>query len=253
MKQKNIRMTTAWRVFWAITRYPKAIIIVGMVLITVCAAFVPNLVKDTRSDAFLPADEPALITRDKVKAIFGLTDPMVVAVINEGPQGVFNPHTLRLVDWLSNEIGKLDNVDPDRITSLATENNITGYEEGMRVDPFWEAPPSTQDEVDKVRRAVMDFPLYVGSLVAPDGEGMLIVAEVEDQNQAQQLYQDLLALVERAPHTDDEVIHVAGEGAVSGYLGSYIDADAQRLNPLAAIIISTVLFMWLPQLPQRLV
>ncbi|HHO68898.1 MAG TPA: Patched family protein, partial [Gammaproteobacteria bacterium] len=140
-------------------------------------------------------------------------------------------------------IAKLDNVDPDRVTSLATENNITGYEEGMRVEPFWEDVPSSQHEADKVRSAVMDFPLYVGSLVAPSGKGTLIVAEVSDQTHAQQLYKDLLALADRAPQTAGEEIHVAGEGAVSGYLGSYIDADAQRLNPLAAVIISTVLFI----------
>ncbi len=243
MTDETLKMTTAWRIFWGITAFPRTFIVLGLTLILSCAVFIPTLVKDTRSDAFLPDDEPALIYRDKVKAIFGLTDPMVVAVINEGPQGVFNPHTLGLVDWLTEEIRKLDNVDPERVTSLATENNITGYEEGMRVDPFWEEVPTTQEESDKVRAGVMDFPLYVGSLVAANGAGTLIVAEVADQTKAQQLYQDLLTLADRAPRSEGEQIHVAGEGAVSGYLGSYIDADAQRLNPLAAVIISTVLFI----------
>ncbi len=239
----DIQKTTVWRIFWWITAYPKTVILSGLALIVSSAVFIPTLVKDTRSDAFLPDDEPALVYRDKVKAIFGLTDPMVVAVVNDGPHGVFNPHTLALVDWLTNEIGKLDNVDPERITSLATENNITGYEEGMRVEPFWEQPPSTLRQAQQVRAAVMDSPLYVGSLVAPDGSGTLIVAEVADQTQAQQLYQDLLALAERAPRQAGEQIHVAGEGAVSGYLGSYIDADAERLNPLAALIITIVLII----------
>ncbi|MEN8133766.1 MAG: MMPL family transporter, partial [Pseudomonadota bacterium] len=215
----------------------------GLVLIISCAAFIPSLVKDTRSDAFLPDDEPALVYRDQVKEIFGLTDPMVIAVVNEGPQGIFNPHTLGLVDWLTKEVGKLDNVDPDRITSLATENNITGDAEGMLVEPFWEAVPSRQEQANRVRAAVMDFPLYLGSLVAQDGSGTLIVAEVLDQTRAQSLYQRLLELAEQAPRSDNEQIHVAGEGAVSGYLGSYIDADAQRMNPLAALIITAVLFI----------
>ena len=242
MSEKQ-RSAVAWRLFWKITAYPKTVITVGLTIILVCAVFVPTLVKDTRSDAFLPDDEAALIDRDKVKAIFGLTDPMVVAVVNEGPLGVFNPHTLKLVDWLTKEIARLDNVDPDRVTSLATENNITGYDEGMLVEPFWETPPSTQAEANKIRKAVMNFPLYVGSLAATGGEGTLIVAEVADQTRAQALYRDLLALADRAPLMDGEEIHVAGEGAVSGYLGSYIDADAQRLNPLAAIIISAILFI----------
>ncbi len=243
MRNAQPRQSRAWRTFWAVTAYPKTVLALGIALIIACASFVPGLVKDTRSDAFLPEDEPALLYRDRVKEIFGLTDPMVVAVVNEGPHGVFNPHTLALVDWLTREIAKLDEVDPEHVTSLATENNITGYDDGMRVDPFWEEPPSTLKDADRVRRAVMDFPLYVGSLVAPSGKGTLIVAEVPDQGQAQTLYRKLLALARRAPRESGEIIHVAGEGAVSGYLGSYIDADAQRLNPLAALIISTVLFV----------
>ena len=243
MASAQPRQTRAWRMFWAVTAYPKTIMALGLALVIACAAFVPGLVKDTRSDAFLPDDEPALVYRDRVKEIFGLTDPMVVAIVNEGPNGVFNPPTLGLVDWLTQEIAKLDDVDPERITSLATENNITGYDEGMRVDPFWEETPATQEEADRVRRAVMDFPLYVGSLVAPNGKGTLIVVEVPDQERAQSLYRGLLALAERAPRVNGEEIHVAGEGAVSGYLGNYIDADAQRLNPLAALIIGTVLFV----------
>ena len=243
MTGNTLRQTRAWRVFWWITAFPRTFIVVGLVMVIACAAFVPGLVKDTRSDAFLPDDEPALVYRDKVREVFGLTDPLVVAVVNDGPEGVFNPRTLALLDWLTGEIAKLDGVDPDRVTSLATENNITGYAEGMRVEPFWEQVPTRQVQADRIRDAVMDFPLYLGSLVAEDGTGTLIVVEVPDQGAAQGLYQELLALAERAPRAGGERIHVAGEGAVSGYLGSYIDADAQRMNPLAALIITIVLFV----------
>lgn len=243
MSSNIVQQTRAWKVFWAVTRYPRTLIVLGMAIIIGFAVFIPTLVKDTRSDAFLPDDEPALLYREKVKKTFGLTDPMVIAVVNEGPQGVFNPHTLALVDWLTKEVKKLDNVDPDIVTSLATENNITGNEEGMLVKPFWKTAPNTQAQSDQVRAAAMNFPLYLGSLVAKDGSGTLIVAEVLDQTKAQGLYQKLLEFSGRAPRADGEQIHVAGEGAVSGYLGSYIDADAQRLNPLAALIITTVLFI----------
>lgn len=243
MTRDEPRETRAWRVFWGITAFPRTSIVLGLAMVIACAAFLPGLVKDTRSDAFLPDDEPALVYRDKVRELFGLTDPLVVAVVSEKPAGVFTPRTLALVEWLTEEIARLEPVDPARVTSLATENNITGYAQGMRVAPFWEAPPTDQAQADRVRDAVMDFPLYVGSLVAEDGTATLIVAEVPEQGQAQRFYQDLLALAERAPRAHGEQIHVAGEGAVSGYLGSYIDADAQRMNPLAALMITLVLFM----------
>ena len=86
----------------------------------------------------------------------------------------------------------------------------------------------------------MDFPLYLGSLVAKYGSGTLIVAELHDQTKAQELYEQLLQLIEIAPVQDGEEIHVAGEGAVAGYMGAYIDSDAMRLNPIAAVVITLI-------------
>ena len=235
--------TKAERFFEQITAWPKTIIALGMLLIIATGSFIPTLQKDTRSDAFMPPDHPALIYRDKVEDIFGLKDPMVIAVVNQGEHGIFNPQSLALVQWLSFELEEIDNIDPDRITSLATENDVIGTEDGMLVELFFEDAPSSQKEADAIRTAVMDFPLFVGSIAASDGSATLIVAELEDQTLAQATYQELLALIERAPKGEGDTIHVAGEGAVSGYMGAYIDADAKRLNPIAALVITLVLFL----------
>ncbi len=189
-------------------------------------------------DAFIPASDPSLQLRDRTGELFGLEDPMVIALVNEGRHGVFNPHSLFLLDWLTREIRKLPNIDPDRVTSLATENNITGTEEGIEVKPLFDEPPARQSDADRIRAQVMDFPLHLGSLVAKNGTGTLIVAELHDQKQAQQVYQALMDLVARAPLAPGESLHVAGEGAVVGYMGAYIDADAIRLDPVAAIVIT---------------
>ncbi len=229
--------------FERLTRWPKTIILFGLLLIIATGSFIPTLQKDTRSDAFMPPDHPALIYRDKVEKIFGLKDPMVIAVVNDGEHGIFNPQSLALVEWLSLELEEIANIDPDRITSLATENDVIGTEDGMLVEPFFEETPTTQQEADAIRSAVMDFPLFVGSIAARDGSATLIVAELEDQALAQITYQSLLELIERAPKGDHDKIHVAGEGAVSGYMGTYIQTDAQRLNPIAALVITLVLLI----------
>jgi len=233
----------ATRFFRAVTRYPKTILITGLVLIIASASFIPTLKKDSRSDAFMPADHPAIVYRDKVKDLFGLQDPMVIAIVNEGENGVFTPHTLTLVNWLTQRLEDIDNIDAEGITSLATENDIIGTEDGMLVEEFFQSPPTTQAEADKVRAAVMDFPLYLGSLVSREATATLIVAELIDQTQAQQVYEALMALANEAPIEAGEKIYIAGEGAVSGYMGAYIDADATRLNPIAALIITLVLFV----------
>jgi len=245
--RSDVQSTLPWKLFSAITAYPRLVAILGLLGIAAAASFLPRLEKDTRADAFIPADHPALVYRDQVKEVFGLQDPMVIAVVNDGPRGVFEPHTLELVEWLTRRVEEVDNVDPDRVTSLATESDVFGTADGMMVEPFFQDGfgdgPITQESADVVREAVMDFPLYVGSLVARDGTATLVVAEMVDESGAEQVYHDLMALADEAPLSGDEAIHVAGEGAVAGYLGSYIDQDAARLNPISALVVTLVLFL----------
>jgi len=237
----NPQPSTARTIATLIVHYPKTQVAISLLLMVSLFMALPMLYKDTRSDAFLADDNPALVYRDKVKEQFGLSDPIVLAVINTSDNGVFNPTSLSLIQWLSDEISSLDNINTDRVTSLATENNITGSDVGMDVEPFFETGISTQQEADIVWSKVSDFPLYMGNLVAHDKQATLIVAELLDVKQVEDTYQQILNIVERAPNGKHDEIHVAGEGAIAGYLGSYIDADAQRLNPLAGIIITIII------------
>ncbi len=224
--------------FYWITSRPKTWLAVGLLIIMACGAFIPTLTIDPRAESFLPDDHAARMYRDTVEEIFGLTDPMVIAVKNDQTNGVFNPQSLELVRWLTDEVSKMDAVNSDRVVSLTTEDDIIGTNDGMLVEPFISDPITTQAQANKVREDVMDFPLYVGSLVSRDASMTLVVIEIPDENLAPQAYEDLLALVERAPIKNGESLHVAGDAAVSGYLITYINADAARLVPLSVIIIT---------------
>ncbi len=227
-----------YRFFNTVTEFPKTIMALGFLIIIGTAAFIPTLTIDARSESFLPPDNPALLYRDQVEEVFGLKDPMVIAVINKGEYGVFNPQSLQLVQWLTDEVMKMPEVNRDRVVSLATEDNITGNEEGMLVEAFFETPPATQIEADKVRTAAMDFPLYLGSMVARDGSATLIVTEMFNNEDGAKVYEQLSELIKHAPINNGEEIHLAGDGAVSGYLITYMNADAARLVPISVLIIT---------------
>lgn len=226
--------------FEIVTDFPKAVLFLGLLLILFGVLNLPELEKDTTTEAFIPEDDSVLVYRDKVKEIFGLKDPMVIAVVNNGPNGVFTPNTLELVQSLTEKVRNIKGIDYDHVTSLATENDIIGTKDGMRVESFYEKPPATQVQADSIRKAVYDFPLYMGSLVGRKGTATLIVAELLDQKQGTRIYHDFMDLTEKIP-VQNENLYVAGEGAISGYLADYIDQDAQRLNPMAALIITLVL------------
>ena len=228
--------------FTKLTNWPKTVLILSLITIAAIGSFVPSIHKDTSSDAFIAKDDPVLIYREQVRETFGLEDPIVIAVVNDGETGIFNPTSLRLVQQLTDAVIKLDNVDPDKVTSLATESNIIGTYDGMEVTDFFDPFPDTQVRADEIRAAIDAFPLYQGALVGREGTATLIVVELIDQTVAEDTYRKIMDIVDANPNAGNAV-HVAGEGAIAGYLATYIDNDAKTLNPLAGLIITLVLFV----------
>jgi len=228
-------------IFGFIVHHPRTLTLLSVCLMAALLSFLPNLTKDTRGDAFIAPDNPALLYREKVKQQFGLADPLVVALVHDQPNGVYQAGVLQLVATLSEQVSLIDNVDPERILSLATENNITGTSDGLDVDPFFEPFPETQNDGDRILQAIQDFPLYQGKLVARNGQATVIVIEMLDENLAQETYHNINNLLANTVTPEGLSLHLAGEGAVAGYLGSYIDSDASRLNPLAGLIITLII------------
>ena len=191
--------------FLAVTAYPRTILVLSFLLLIAPVAFLPRLSVNTSLEAFIPKNDPALINRDEIKEIFGLGDPLVVGIFSNGPDGVFTPESLRLVSWYTDQLAAVPGIDPEKITSLATQNDITGTDDAMIVEPFMGPHPLTEEEARAVRTAVMDFDLYVGSLVAEGGEATLIISELRDDASEEEVYRRVVALRATAPITNETI------------------------------------------------
>ncbi|WP_237134782.1 efflux RND transporter permease subunit [Pseudohongiella sp. O18] len=231
------------RVFSQLIRWRWPTLIISLLFFGVLAVNAPKLTRDTSSDAFIDPLDPALLNRERVEEIFGLADPIVIAVVNEGKDGIYNPGSLNLVAWITDQLMRVGNIDPDQVTSLATESSITGTASGMEVDDFFETLPVAQANVDRIKTGVDNFPLYQGSLVARNGKATVVIGELIDPDLATETYQEIMTLLEEAPASPGDALHVTGEGAVAAYLSTYVDSDASRLNPLAAVVITIVLLL----------
>jgi uncharacterized protein len=234
--------TRAGKFFWLITGHPKKVVVAALLAVLAIGSFLPRLYKDTSAEAFIADDDPAVAYRRQVEETFGLADPVIVAVTRPAEGGIFTAEGLNVVASLTKQIRALEGVDPDRVTSLYTENNIVGDVAGIEVRPFYEGRIETDEEALEVREAVFRFPLYQGSLVANDGSATLIVAELLDPEKGAEVFHQVSAmgdlLTSRSIH-----VYVAGEGAVAEYLGEYIDADSRRLYPLIGLTIIVILFV----------
>lgn len=234
---------TARSFFEFILRMPIVVVAIALIIFLAGVAGLTQLKKDVRSDAFLAPDNPALVYRDVIKDVFGLSDPMILVVVAEQPEGIFTPQNLMFVQWLSDEIGQLPNIDQSKLLSLATQNDIRSSEEGIEIVPFLETIPSSLGEAAALKEQIENFPLYVGSLVSKNGLATVIVAEMNDEDKSGESYSAVLSVLERASTPDGLQVHVAGEAAVSGYMGRYIDSDAERLVPFTALAIMLILFV----------
>jgi len=223
--------------------HPVLVLLAGALLLVPAIALLPQLEKDVRSDAFLSATDPAIVARDRVKARFGLSDPLVIALDAGAAGAVYTPPNLTLLADISEAVASLPNVAPERVLSLATESNIAATVDGLEIAPFLKARPDSPLDSERVREAVSRFPLYLGSLVAEDGSMALIIVELVDEARAEQSYHELQDMLASFATPPGVTLHVAGEGAISGYMGSYVDADAQRLIPVAWLIITAIVFL----------
>lgn len=225
-----------------IARSPWLFVLPALLLIAGIATQIPRLKINASADAFLPTDDPVLQRQRKVEQVFGLGDSLLLLIVNDGPHGVFTPRTMALVAWFTDALSAIPGVDPDHITSLATENRISATDDGIAIAPFLEEIPATPEEAEKIQQAVNGFPLYLGSLVSRDGTSTAIVIEPIDTSLAPQTYQAVRDTIARAPVWQEQ-IHLAGESAVSSQLGYYINSDMGRLNLWCAIVITLVLLL----------
>lgn len=228
---------SAHRFFEQVIKRGRWAILMAILVTALAVSFMPNLRIDTSVEAFINPEHPSLVSRNKLKEVFGISDPIILAIENNQKSGIYSENSLNLIQNLTDSIQMIEGVDPDRVVSLATENNIYGNEEGMVIESFLE--DATQGE--EIRRAIEDFPLYVGNLVSADGTVTLIVVELLDkQRYGATVYSHLVQMV--SAYEGPETIYVAGEGAVVEHLGKYVQDDAKLMTPLAFLVITIVLF-----------
>ena len=238
---------TSRRFFAAVVGRAVPILVLSIAILLLGVAGLARLEKDTRSKAYMAPDHSAYLGLDRVEELFGLGDGVVVAVVRDpGASDLFNPATLGLVDWISEQARSIPGVDPERIRSLSTVRSIRGSESGVEIEPFFGESGhavANQAEADRVREDVLGTGIYLDKLVSRDGRATLIAVELLDAELGADVYQRLRKLVERAPLGPGDRIHVAGIGAYNALVGDYVDADAARLNPIAALVIAVMLFV----------
>ncbi|MBT8065817.1 MAG: outer membrane lipoprotein-sorting protein [Gammaproteobacteria bacterium] len=230
------------RFFQRVTSRPYRVLIAAGLAIVICGAGLTKLVKDTSVKAFIPAGHEALLTDSKAAETFGISDTIAVAIVTTDGSSVFRPDVLSLISKLSDQVASLPNIRYDRISSLATESSINGDGGAVNIDPYIDPYVLDDSSASSSRRRWEKMAPHKGTLVSEDGGGAIIMAELVDSDVADATYQAVFDIVASVDVAGVD-LHVAGPGAVSGYLSRYIDKDARKLQPLVFVVVLGFIFL----------
>ena len=230
------------RLFLFVTAKPVLVLAVAGVVALAMAACLLLLTRDLSADVFIPQGHPALGRKERVARDFGVSEPIVVAVIRDAPDGVFSPHTLQLIRDLTDAVRALPGVEPDDVLSIATESGIFFDDGEPAFELLMPSVPQTAEACRKVQDDVLGYELYRGTLVSRDSAAAAIVVRPHNGVDDAALYAALTKLLERFPVRDEHLI-VAGEAAVRAHMGVAVSNDALRMNFICPAVMALLIIL----------
>lgn len=230
------------RYFQFVTSHPVLVIVSGIAVALVSLIFLLRITRQPSPDAFIPEDLPALQRKLDVEDRFGLKEPIAVAVIRDGPGGIFNPRTLRLIRDLSAAIQALPGVEDDDVLSISTESGVYFEDGEPGFEPLMREIPETPEALEALRRDVLGYELYRGTLVAADGSAACIIVRSQGEEADNEIYRELSKLLETADVEEESVV-VAGEAVVRSHMGRAVSDDALRMNLLCPVMMALLIIL----------
>ena len=228
--------------FGFVTDYPRAVIATLTALTILFASQIPRLEISADIRDWVPDDHPVSVISQKMEEEFGVIDPVVVGVLNESSEGIFNSRTLELIYDLTRDIDALDGVVQGDTIGLASSKNICSTESGLEVEPFMETVPETPGQIEALRKAVFENEMFVGNIVSRDGRAALIIAKFDEERDKKRIYRDVEQIVERYRGNGPEKIFFTGRPVMEGFIGIDVPRDIQRMLPIVALVVVLVLF-----------
>ena len=173
---------TSSRIFHA---YAKWIISHRIIVTTVILAItiflitrMGNLQMDTNPDLWAPQKHVYVETTHLLDNIFGGKNMTVIGIVPKHGD-IYQPEILEKIKRIQDQIELLPQAVKHNIISLAAHKvkRIKGGADGMDVQPMMQTIPQTPEEMATLREAVASMPIYINTLISPDGRAAAVIAD----------------------------------------------------------------------------
>lgn len=208
--------------------HPRKTIAVAVGVTLAMAPWMLQLKLRTDGHALVPPDAPEVVADARIRAEFGLDDPIAVVVCAPGEDGIINTHTVRLIHRLTGEFQQLSGARPERVFSIATETSDRVFPGTLRFRKLLEPMPATDEELARMlpvlRSDLHAIQLYDGTFISEDrGCAAILIGAPSGEDRL-----DLLSAIHAriaALGPTPERIDIVGAPVAEALLGTHILED----------------------------
>lgn len=226
---------------------PYLVIATALTLIVLALLQLPKVIVDTDPENMLSDKEFARIFHHQTKKEFGLSDFIVVGIVNEKhSQGVFNRITLKRVYQLTEYIKTIEGVVEKDIMAPSTKEDVE--QAGIGALSFgWLMPkvPETDAAAQRIRLRAMANPLYNGTLVSENGKALCLYVPIKEKDMSYKVSKDIRQKWETiAKGLSDEQFYITGLPVAEDTFGHQMFKQMAISAPLAGLLILVILFFF---------
>jgi predicted RND superfamily exporter protein len=156
---------------------------IAIILVILCVtAFLGTrlgaLKVDTDPDIWAPQAHPYVKATKEIERVFGGRNVVVIGIAPKDGN-VYRHEVLAKVQRIQRAVEQLPQAVRHNITSLAARKvkSIDASADGMEVRRLMERVPQTPAEIAQLRAAADSMPIYINSLVSPDGKVAAVIAD----------------------------------------------------------------------------
>ena len=204
--------------------HPRRMIAASLLLIAAVSPGMLRLRLRTDGHALVPHQAPEILVDLAIRDDFAIDDPVVVVIRSNDGSGIYNAHTLALIDELTTVFKALDGVRPGNVFSLATEYGDRVFPGTLRFRRMLEPLPTTPEEIERLRGDIRDIKLYSGTMVSFDERSAAILVGAAPGVDRVDLYRRVWDTIESQGEIPEKV-DVIGAPVAEALLGTHILED----------------------------
>ncbi len=230
------------RVFGRLLARPGALLGLALLVTVGFGAGLRGVVKDPSVDAFVPQDHRFALARDEAREVFGLDDPIILALASPSGESLFTPAALETLQRIDEAVRKVPGVKKNDVKSLASEKAIWGEAGDLAVERIIPPGAVTPEDAANARVRFKMMPMLEGLLGSARGDLLTVIIPVDDPNHADDVYTAIktIALAEKTAELD---VHVAGVAAMNARLAEIVDSDTRIFIPIAVLTVLAIVFI----------